>query len=115
MASDSDRQGCTDAHPVEGMAKLSLCRLQALKVLGITAIDSLVAGDAVDGGGVSLCLPLDADVDTLGDVLQSTHGALCRERYREPLVWMHGSATEDLLEGRQQQTEDRSATGDEKP
>lgn len=115
MAGDADRQGRTDAHPIDGMARLSPRQLQALKSQGLTVIKSFVAGDALDGGEVSPHLALDAEADALGDVLQCPHGSLGKDLWSEPRAWRRGGAAEALLERGQQRTADGSAGGEEKP
>jgi len=113
MAGDADRQSRTDALPLEGMARLSPCQLQALKSHWITTIDSFVAAAATEEGRAGLCSALEIEADTLNEVLQDARDALGEERYRELLAPKPGGPTGALLDDDQQQPADGSATGDE--
>jgi len=113
MADDADRQGRTDALPLERMAKLSPRQLQALKSRWITTIDSFVAAAATEEGRAGLCSVLDIEADTLDEVLQDARDALGEERYTELLAPRPGGPTGALLDDDQQQPADGSATGGE--
>lgn len=112
MADDAKRPIRTDALPVEVMAKLSLCQLQALKSRWITTIDAFVAAAATEEGRAGLCQALDVEMEALDDILLDARDSLGEERYRELLAPTPGGPTGALL-AEDQQPADGSATGDE--
>ena len=108
MAGDANKQGRNDAHPVEGMAKLSPCPVQAQDSQRITANDFLVAAATTEEGRAGRCSVLDIKADALDEVLQDARDAFGKKRHTELLAPRPGGSDDD-----QQQPADGPATGGE--
>ena len=113
MAGDVDRSRSTGAFPIEGMAKLSPCQLQALKSRWMTTIDTFVAAAATEEGRAGLCKALDIELELLDDILQDARNSLGEERYRGLLAPTPGGPTGALLDEEEQHSADGSTMGDE--
>jgi hypothetical protein len=93
VAGDADKQSRTDAHPLDGMRKLSPRQLQALKSSWLTTIEALVGAAATEEGRAGLREVLDLTPDALDKLLQEAANALGEERFRDLMKPKPGGPT----------------------
>ena len=114
MAGDADRLNRADKLPIEGMAKLSPCQLQALKSRWMTTVGAFVAAAATEEGRAGLCQALDVELEALHEILQDARDSLGEERYGKLFDPKPGGPTGALWDEKEQrQPADGSAEGDE--
>ena len=100
MAGNSDKQGRTDTHPLEGMSKLSLRQIQALRSRWMTTIEALVGAAATEEGRVGLREALDIAHEALDDLLREAQEMVGEERFRELMKPNPGGPTGALWDAK---------------
>jgi len=111
MAGDVDRQDRTEAHPIEGMSKLSLRQIQALKSRWLTSIEAFVGAAATEEGRAGLREALEDASITLDDLLQEARNMLDEQRFRELMRPEPGGQTGALWDDKSGRTGDPNEGG----